>query len=263
MNPGSPAFKTVFPNIVNSAGIVRSQPAAAALNPNNAAIKISNIDLSAANGVALPHVAAIDITSGNFTIAYWLQIITQPDPGSLILPWIKSNALGDNTDVCYSFFTGDGTNTGYSSEYSITVTAGASVTDDEVLATTDLSQWTPFAFVKSSTGISTWVGGVQASPETANVLPMLSSSTSFYRLFCDPNSAPSAQPCDIRMADFRFYTSALSGANIANLAAKIDVTTTLSTRLKFNNDCLDSVGSMNGTKGALVTYTLGPSGLPP
>jgi hypothetical protein len=137
------------------------------------------------------------------------------------------------------------------------------VNDNPDPSTVTFTQWVNVVARKNASGISTWFNGVQFGSGTATALPLLSNVTSFYGLFYEPTAvADPTLTCDVRLADFRFYNGALTNANILNLANKVDVTTNLSTRVKFRDNCNDSVGSMNGTKGANVQYCPGPSGLP-
>lgn len=233
-------------------------------NPGNfSAIRVTTIDLTEENAVIFPHVPAIDITTGDYAISFWVQILEQPPLGSNMLLWQKASVGAANSDANYVNLISSTPGVVDNCEYSVTVTGPASVTDTTDVSAIDFTDWTNIVVRKNSSGISTWVNGSQIGSGVATALPLLSDPTSFYTLFYDPvASSDPLLTCDIRMADFRFYDGTLSNANIANLAAFVDVTTNLSTRVKFNNNCLDSVGSMDGTKGANVQYCPGPPGLP-
>lgn len=230
---------------------------------NNSAIKISVMDLTEDNAVIFPHVSAIDITTGDYAISFWIQMPIMPDTGSNIIPWQKTSAGGANADDSYLNMLGTAPGVIDTCDYSVTETGPASISDITDPSSYDFSDWVNVVLRKDSSGISTWFNGTQLGSGATVASPLLSDPTSFYALFYEPVNTPDPLlVCDVRLADFRFYNGSISPSDIADLAAKLDVTTNLSTRVQFKNNCDDSVGAMNGTKGANVQYCPGPPGLP-
>lgn len=222
------------------------------------AIKITNIDGTANNAVLFPHVPEIEITTGNFSINFWFHIAQLPPDQQTILPWGKMNSDFTNADAQYLIIGGTDTSA-MNGIFDVTNTVGSlDVTADPL----DASDWVSIGLRKGNTGNSILLNGVEAG-FTASTDPLESLSDTFFALFYVGVTGPADPvPCEMYMADFRFYTAALSDAQFLDLANMIDVTSNLSTRVKFDNNCDDSVGDMNGTAGSGVEYADGPPGLP-
>lgn len=239
----------------------------------NSAIKLNNFDSQTDNIVSLPEMTAFsDLPSGGgLTLSYWMKVVSYP-PALQLFSFARTNPSFDpDNGYWYSYFSNSGVDTEWG--VSASLGGGSQVGNGQVIPNNLLDDWTHIALTYTSvasglesTSFSGYADGVFVQSDTFPIpaIPLDYVSGDHLALFSqgDPSGGPDTQPCEAYIADFRVYNAVLNGTQIADLAAKQNVTANLIHRYKFNDTVDDSVGSADGTKGSNIDYALGPSGLP-
>lgn len=215
---------------------------------------------SPTNGSYSINLAGPTAVTSDFSFAFWARTDTWP-ASSFWLPLFTLDSTGANpaaVQVSFELNAGPGSgNTNIIVNTSTTLTqviSGPGTITDAV--------WQHFAltFDYAATTLTTYIDGVSVGSDTGVIV-----GDTLDDMFIVCNSplvtgAGSSDPMDAGMADLRFYSRVLSGADVADLASKIDVPGNLRQEFTFDGTPDNSAPFLTGVAGANVTF--GPPGLP-